>query len=392
MSDFSARLDDAGRSSTEPTLRLGRIVSPSIHQSPLKSLFSNLRDFLSERPMKVHPGTSTAFDMPKFGAGLGDNIKEFFHSGPRGRVKSELLVNWEEEPSLWQNLRDWISPPKLPPLKTTSQPVAVKEIWSKNPQFSRMQLVSIGVHVLAIALIVLGPLLIPAWLSPPTTRASAPMIDNPDDISPYIAKLNPAQQKAGGGGGQHDKLPAAKGKLPKFSYEQISRPMVHPPAHPEIAVTPTVLGNPALNLPNVNMSNWGDPLGKTNNDSMGQGRGNGVGNGNGNGVGPGEGWNTGGGYPNAGTGGYGTPTCLYCPRADYSDEAMKVKVQGVVELVAVVTADGRVTDVHVAKGLGFGLDEKAMEAVRSWRLTPARGPDGRAAAVREIIEVQFQLF
>jgi TonB family protein len=167
--------------------------------------------------------------------------------------------------------------------------------------------------------------------------------------------------------------------------------MVKPPEHPEIAVTPTVLGNPALNLPNVNMSNWGDPLGKTNNDSMGQGRGNGVGNGNGNGVGPGEGWNTGGGYPNAGTGGYGVPTCLYCPRADYSDEAMKVKVQGVVELVAVVTADGRVTDVHVAKGLGFGLDEKAMEAVRTWRLTPARGPDGRSAAVREIIEVQFQL-
>ncbi|MGA3295381.1 MAG: energy transducer TonB [Candidatus Acidiferrales bacterium] len=391
MSDFSARLDEAGRSGSEPTLRLGRLASP-VHESHLKSLFSNLRDFLAERPVKVRPGTSTAFAMPKFGAGLADNVREFFHSGPRGRVSSGLLVNWQDEPSLWQNLRDWIAPPKLPPLKTTSQPVAVPEIWSKNPQFSRMQAVSVGVHVIAIVLIVLAPLLLPAWLSPPTTKASPmEMVPTDSNISPYLNKLAPSAQKAGGGGGQHDKLPAAKGRLPKFSYTQIARPMVKPPEHPEIAVTPTVLGNPALNLPNVNMSNWGDPLGKTNNDSMGQGRGNGVGNGNGNGVGPGEGWNTGGGYPNAGTGGYGVPTCLYCPRADYSDEAMKVKVQGVVELVAVVTADGRVTDVHVAKGLGFGLDEKAMEAVRTWRLTPARGPDGRSAAVREIIEVQFQL-
>jgi TonB family protein len=125
---------------------------------------------------------------------------------------------------------------------------------------------------------------------------------------------------------------------------------------------------------------------------MGQGRGNGIGNGNGNGLGPGEQYGVGGGFPSAGTGGYGVPVCLYCPRADYSDEAMKVKVQGVVELVAVVTADGRVTDVHLAKGLGFGLDEKAMSAVRTWRLTPARGPDGKPAAVREIIEVTFALY
>jgi protein TonB len=71
---------------------------------------------------------------------------------------------------------------------------------------------------------------------------------------------------------------------------------------------------------------------------------------------------------------------------------MKVKVQGAVELIAVITAEGRVTDVHVVKGLGLGLDEKAIDAVRTWRLTPARGPDGRPASVRQIIEVSFQLF
>jgi hypothetical protein len=46
----------------------------------------------------------------------------------------------------------------------------------------------------------------------------------------------------------------------------------------------------------------------------------------------------------------------------------------------------------VAKGLGLGLDEKAIEAVRRWRLQPALGPDRRPAAVRQIIEVTFQLY
>lgn len=389
MSDISTRLDDASRSNSEPTLRLGHLGSPS-QESSLKSLFSNLKDFLTERPLKSRAGDPDAFGKSGFGTGPVDNFKEFLKAGPRGRVDSGLLVNWNEEPSLWRNLRDWISPPKLPPLQTTSKPVPVKEIWTKNTQFSKVQLVSIAFHVVAISLVVLVPLFLYGSIAGPKSKAQP--YDDDVQISPYLPKLAPAAQKAGGGGGQHDEAPAAKGKLPKFSWTQIARPMVKPPEHPEIAMTPTVLGNPAINMPNMNLPNWGDPLSKQAGDSMGEGHGNGVGNGNGNGVGPGQGWNTGGGYPNAGTGGFGTPVCLYCPRADYSDEAMKVKVQGVVELLAVVTADGRVTDIHVAKGLGFGLDEKAVEAVRTWRLRPALGPDGKPAAVREIVEVAFQLF
>lgn len=394
MSDFGARLDEAGRSASEPTLRLGQAAKPVAHGSSLKSLLSNLKDFLTERPAKVRPGSPSSFDMPEFGAGFGDNIKEFFRSGPRGRVKSDLLVNWDEEPSLWRNLMDLIAPRKLPPLQTTSKPIPVPEIWSKRKGFSEAQVFSILVHVVVIGLIVIVPLLLSEWLPPYTANAGNVDLTPIDTtVSPYLPKLKPAAKRAGGGGGQHDLTPATKGQAPKFSYTQISRPMVHPPLHPEIAVTPTILGNPQIVPPNNNMNNWGDPLSKnTSGDSMGQGRGNGIGNGNGNGMGPGQQYGIGGGYPNAGTGGYGVPTCLYCPRADYSDEAMKVKVQGVVEIVAVITADGKVTDVHVAKGLGFGLDEKAMEAVRGWRLTPARGPDGKPAAVREVIEVAFQLF
>ncbi|HKV04269.1 MAG TPA: energy transducer TonB [Candidatus Acidoferrales bacterium] len=390
MSDFSARLDEVGRSTREPSLRLGRLPSPS-HQSSLRSLFSNLKDFLTERPAKIRAGTPTAFDTPKFGSGLGGNLKEFFRSGPRGRVRSALLVNWNQEPGLWQNLRDWLAPPKLPPLKTTSKPIPVPEIWSKNTQFNRVQAASVLAHAVAIALIVLIPLLLPGLISPPVTKAFNPVATD-ITVSPYRTKLAPAAKAAGGGGGAHDKLPASKGQAPKFSWTQISRPMVKPPVNAQLLVTPTVLGNPDIKLPNNNLPGWGDPLGRALNESMGEGHGNGVGNGNGAGVGPGEQYGVGGGVPNAGTGGFGSPACLYCPRADYSDEAMKVKLQGVVELIAVVTPDGRVTDIHVAKGLGVGLDEKAIEAVRTWRLKPALGPDGRPAAVRQIIEVTFQLF
>lgn len=389
MPDVGASRSDAGNTNEVPTLQLGRFRSPS-RESGFRSLWSNLKDFLTERPVKVRPGTPAAFAMPGFGGSLRENLKELFHAGPKGTVNSDLLVNWNAQAGFWRNLRDLISPPKLPPLETTSQAIPVPEIWSKNQQFSRMQAISVGAHVLAIALIVLVPLLLSGWLHPPVMK-TAPMNVTPLEtiVAPY---LKPAKQRAGGGGGQHDLKPASKGTPPKFSWTQFSRPMVHPPIHPKIAMTPTVIGNPDIKMPQPKLLSWGDLMGKTSNDSMGEGRGNGLGNGNGAGVGPGQGWNTGGGLPNAGTGGYGVPQCLYCPRADYSDEAMKVKIQGVVDLSAVITVDGRVTDIQVVKGLGYGLDENAVKAARTWRLRPALGPDGKPAAVRQIIEMTFQLF
>src|ERR1700683_3305374 len=97
MSDLSARLDDVGRSTTEPTLRLGRYRSPA-HESHLKSLFSNLKDFLTERPVRTRGGIPDVFAMPGFGDDLAGNFKEFFQAGPRGNVDFALLVNWKEEP------------------------------------------------------------------------------------------------------------------------------------------------------------------------------------------------------------------------------------------------------------------------------------------------------
>jgi protein TonB len=373
---------------TDPTLRLGRLPSPS-QGSNLKSLASNLKDFLTERPVKVRGGRAPVLAMTGFGSSITDNFKEFFRPSPRGVVNSALLVNWNQSATMWQNLRDMIFPPKLPPLNVTSKPVAVKEIWSKNTQFSRVQSLSIAFHVLVLVLLIVP--LLPELMSPGTTKANSKV--DITMVSPYLPKLAPAAKKAGGGGGQRGPTPAVRGQAPKFSWTQFSKPLAKPPENPKLAITPTLLGNPDLKVPNITAQNWGDPLSKIlDGDSMGNGSGNGIGNGNGSGLGPGSGYNTGGGTPNAGTGGYGSPACLYCPQPQFSDEAVKAKYQGTVLLIAVITADGRATDIRVAKGLGLGLDEKAVEAVRTWRFRPALGPDGKASAVRQTIEVTFHLY
>ncbi len=165
-------------------------------------------------------------------------------------------------------------------------------------------------------------------------------------------------------------------------------------------IQPTIVGPPELKVVSPDMINWGNPASPVINDSggpgshngIGNGKGDGVGDGAGNGFGPGKDWGMGDGTPISGIRGYSEVACVYCPTAQFSDEAVKAKFQGTVFLSVIVTPDGRPTDIHVASGLGMGLDEKALEAVRKWRFKPSVGPDGKAAAVRAIVEVQFHLY
>jgi TonB family protein len=97
--------------------------------------------------------------------------------------------------------------------------------------------------------------------------------------------------------------------------------------------------------------------------------------------------------PTAGSKGYTNPKCSYCPTPEYSKEGLKKKIRGVVVLKTVVGVDGRAHDVTVARSLGYGLDEQAVNTVRDrWEFVPANGPDGKPAAVRLLIEVNFHLY
>jgi protein TonB len=401
MADFTARRNGPERTTAQPGMPIGRFRSPA-EKSVWKNFFSNLKYFLTERRVKAQGGPPAVFVPKRFGDNAGSNLKELFRAAPRGDVDSDLLVNWNSGfGSLRQSIRDAFFPKKLPPLQTISQPVAVKEIWSKNTQFTRVQALSMAFHVVVLVLIILP--LAPGFLSPATTKASS-RNEMSTDISSLLPKLVPGLKRdgggGGGGGGSHDLRPATVGKLPKSSVIQLTPPKAVTNPNARRAMTPTVLVPPELKLTSLNMNNWGDPVSKVINDSngpgsrngMGSGNGTGVGPGNGAGVGPGDEFGEGGGPPDAGTGRYGYPMCVYCPPAQYSDDAVKSKYQGTVFLLVIITTDGKATDIKVAKGVGLGLDERAIEAVRSWKFRPAAGPDGRPAAVRQTIEVTFHLY
>jgi len=97
------------------------------------------------------------------------------------------------------------------------------------------------------------------------------------------------------------------------------------------------------------------------------------------------------GVARAGVNGVTSPRCAYCPNPSYSEEARVAKLQGSVILRVVVSATGQVENAVVLRGPGHGLDQKALEAVQSWRFTPAVGPDGKPVACMVNIEMTFRI-
>ena len=92
-----------------------------------------------------------------------------------------------------------------------------------------------------------------------------------------------------------------------------------------------------------------------------------------------------------GLGGIGFPKCLVCPDPSYSDQARSAKVSGIVVLHLVVTAEGHASNIQVKRSLGYGLDERAIEAVGNWRFDPAVGPEDKLVPVWTDVEVNFRL-
>ena len=102
----------------------------------------------------------------------------------------------------------------------------------------------------------------------------------------------------------------------------------------------------------------------------GTGNGTGLGPGDGSGVGPGSGGGTGGGPYRPGSG-ITPPSILREVKPDYTEEGRRRGIEGDVVMEIVVRRDGSVGDVRVLQGLGAGLDQRAADAVRQWRFSPA---------------------
>ena len=86
------------------------------------------------------------------------------------------------------------------------------------------------------------------------------------------------------------------------------------------------------------------------------------------------------------------PTAVTKVNPRYTQAAMDAKIQGVVELSAVIRDDGSVGDVTVVQSLDptYGLDDSAVEAIRQWTFTPGT-KDGEAVEVEVHINIRFTL-
>jgi len=147
---------------------------------------------------------------------------------------------------------------------------------------------------------------------------------------------------------------------------------------PERLETPSVLDemNTELNIGDISA-----PGGR---GQGGSGTGSGNSSGSGNAAGAGDGiYSLGSGVTN--------PQLLVKTTPSYTDDAVKAKVQGVVLLRAVIRKDGSVTDLEVLRGLGYGLDEKAIEEIATkWKFRPGT-LNGKPVNVLATIEVMFNL-
>ncbi len=85
------------------------------------------------------------------------------------------------------------------------------------------------------------------------------------------------------------------------------------------------------------------------------------------------------------------PKCISCPEPSYSEEARQARFQGTVDLWIVLNENGRAEEIQIAKPLGMGLDEEAVNAVREWQFEPARR-NGEPVAVRFPLEMGFYLY
>jgi protein TonB len=285
----------------------------------------------------------------------------------------------------------------------------------QSPRRPGMPLAASGLlHAVAMA----GALL--ATFGVATDRAEQPRVTP----ARLVFVVSPGPGGGGGGGGLRQPEPARPAKLegkralasPIPRERAVTRPTPEPrrpdpPPPPEVRPAPKPVEPappiakpdpvPPVVAPVVSASadtrdrsgeltnRPSDSQGAGNGGGAGTGSGTGIGAGSGPGIGEGSGGGTGGGPYRPGSG-IEAPELVREVKPDYTEEARRRNLTGDVLLEIVVRSDGRVGSVRVVRGLGSGLDERAADAVRQWRFTPARRHGTPVDVVVEVA-VEFRL-
>jgi TonB family protein len=246
---------------------------------------------------------------------------------------------------------------------------------------------------------VAAALLVLFIISLPTVQAPA----SPESLSlrNIIWTAEPGPGGGGGGGGNKMPDPPRKAELP--DKEKITVPVAQPPKmqapepkpEPEqrmnIPAQPIASGVETLPGAVSNVINPTLSQGSGTNGGAGTGKGTGSGPGDGSGLGPGFGGGFGGGAYRPGNG-VTNPILLREVKPNYTAEAMRAKIQGVVWLEAVVMENGTVGQVRVTRSLDptFGLDLEAERTVKKWMFRPGTRL-GQPVPVLIEIEMSFTL-
>jgi TonB family protein len=136
----------------------------------------------------------------------------------------------------------------------------------------------------------------------------------------------------------------------------------------------------------------GRGLGEGTGAGVGPGSGGGIGGGSGGGIGRGAGRGFGTGAVRPG-GGISTPVLLRLVPPKYTGEAMRAKIQGTVELEAVVLPNGSIGDIRLVRSLDriYGLDDQAIKAARAWLFAPGCDTTGRPRPVIVTLILEFRI-
>jgi protein TonB len=248
--------------------------------------------------------------------------------------------------------------------------------------------ISVAVHVVVLALIIYGAMHV---------QQVADAVKNPPVVFNVIF---PEKTGPGGGGGGR---PEPKPEPPKKTEIVATKPVeVKPIPKPTDVPVPDL--NVSISTPQATTTLPGAVSIDANGTGPGGGgKGTGIGTGTGNGVGPGTGGGFGGGFFQAGNG-ISNPELIREVKPNYTGDAMRAKLQGVVEMEAVVRPDGSIepASLHITRSLDatFGLDEEAKKAVRQWRFKPGicqrnegcgTARRGEPVPVQVLVELSFTL-
>ena len=216
---------------------------------------------------------------------------------------------------------------------------------------------------------------------PRGTSSAAVLPEQPNNNIIWLTEPGPG----GGGGGGGNKMPEPPRPAELPGKAKLTVPVIKPPEleMQEAKKEPNPIEQ--LSIPAKTLASAQDSLpgaietpgplslsqGSGSGGGAGTGTGTGIGSGTGSGLGPGSGGGTGGGVFRPGNG-VTLPRLIREVKPQYTSDAMRAKVQGMVLLECVVRPDGSVGDVQVIRSLDpvFGLDQEAVNAARQWRFAP----------------------